>query len=319
MAYGFLGHIGIAKETTWGTAVAATDYFEALSEGITAVPDRFQSRNIVGAMYEPDDNTGVVRISGPVTFPAHPSPFGHVLNGVFGNNSGSVVLSGFLFKNEFTVRASDTNSLHPLPAYTLEIFRDITSSQQYDGCQFANVQMAIQPNQELRVTAQVIGKGTQNIAKTTASFPGSPTGFFYWDSCSIALGGTGVSIIEALTITLDNALEGLPAIASTNSGEITRIKRNGPPTVRVSGSVALEDFFEYNKLIAQTEQRLAVHLTAANSFALLIEIPRMVYTEFPLGISGRERQIVSFNATGRYHTGSASMIKATLWTTKSDY
>ena len=27
--YGLLGHIGIAKETTWGAAIAATDYFEA--------------------------------------------------------------------------------------------------------------------------------------------------------------------------------------------------------------------------------------------------------------------------------------------------
>src|SRR3990167_1506062 len=161
--YGILGHVGIAKETTWGTAVAATDYFKALSEGLTAVPDRFQVQSIIGNLYEPDDVAGVLRIGGDLSAAAHPVSIGHFLNAAFGNNSGSVVLSGFLFKNEFTARTSDASSLHPLPAYTMEIFRDITSSQQYDGCQFANVQMAIQPNQELRVTAQVIGKGTQNI------------------------------------------------------------------------------------------------------------------------------------------------------------
>ena len=32
--YGFGGHIGFAKETTWGTGVAATDYVEALNESL---------------------------------------------------------------------------------------------------------------------------------------------------------------------------------------------------------------------------------------------------------------------------------------------
>ena len=268
-------------------------------------------------MYEPDDQTGIVRIAGPVTFAAHPVPLGIFLNGVFGNNSGSVITSGVLFKNEFTVRASDINSLHPLPAYTFEVFRDITSAQQYDGCQISALTLALQPNQDMRASVNVIGKGTQHIAKTTPSFPGSPTGMFAFDGASISLGGVGVQIVEAITVGLDNQLEGVPAVQV--GSEVARITRQGPPIVRVSGTIALQDFTEYEKLMNQTEQALVINVFKTNSFSLLIEVPRMVYTEYPLGISGRERQLISFNAMGRYHTGSASMIKMSLTTTKSDY
>lgn len=315
--YGLLGHIGIAKETTWGTAVAAVDYFESMSEGLTAVPDRFETRNIVAGMFEPDDEAGVQRLAGDVAFAGHPVPLGHFLNGVLGNNSSSVVLSGFLFQNKFNVRTDDINSLHPLPAYTFEIFRDIGSAQQYDGAQVTALTLAIQPNQDLRCTASIIAKGTRNIANTTASFPGSPVGFFQFDTCSVSMNGVGVSIVEALSVSIDNQVEGIPALNA--STEIARIKRTGPPMIRVTGTVALEEILDYQRLINQTEFPFLVHLTKANSFSLLIDVPRLVYTGFPLGMAGRERQTVAFNATGRYHTGSNQAIEITLTTTKSDY
>ena len=313
----FLGHIGIGKETTWGNAVPATDYFEALSEGLTAVPDRFETRNIIGGMYEPDDEVGVLRIAGDIEFAAHPVGLGIVLNGVFGQNSGSVIQSGELFLNEFIVRPDNINSLHPLPSYTMEMFRDIGSSQQYDGVQFTGLTMAVQPNQDLRCIASVVAKGTQNITKTVASFPGSPVGFFQFDTASISLGGVGVSIVEAITIGIDNQLEGQPAVNASTS--IARVTRTGPPLVRVSGTIGLEDIVEYQKLINQTEQSLVINMTKANSFALIIDCPRIVYDAFPLGMPGRERQTIAFSAIARYHTGSASSIKVSLTTTKSDY
>lgn len=315
--YGLLGHVGIAKETTWGTAVTAADYLEAMSEGLTAVPDRFDTRNIVSGMFEPDDEAGVLRIAGDISFAGHPIPLGYFLNGVLGNNSGSVVLSGFLFTNRFTVRTSDTNSLHPLPAYTFEIFRDIGSAQQYDGGQISALTLAIQPNQDLRCTASVIAKGTQNIAASTPTFPGSPVGFFQFDTCSVAVNNVGVSIVEALSVSIDNQLEGIPALNA--STEIARIKRNGPPLIRVSGTIALEDITDYQRLINQTEFPVKVNLTKANSFALVIDVPRVVYTGVPLGMAGRERQTVSFNGTGRFHTGSNQAIEISLTNTKSDY
>jgi len=120
-----------------------------------------------------------------------------------------------------------------------------------------------------------------------------------------------------LSVSVDNQVEGIPALNA--STEIARIKRTGPPLVRVTGTVALEDITEYQNLINQTEFPFVVHMTKANSFALTIDVPRLVYTGFPLGMAGRERQTVAFNAMGRFHTGSNQAIEVTLTTTRSDY
>ena len=39
--YGMQGHIGIAEESVWGTAIAATDYFKALNESLETDIERF--------------------------------------------------------------------------------------------------------------------------------------------------------------------------------------------------------------------------------------------------------------------------------------
>ena len=54
-AQGHLGFLGLAKESSWGTAVAATYYVELLSENISTGIDRFPTRNIFGGFYDPDD------------------------------------------------------------------------------------------------------------------------------------------------------------------------------------------------------------------------------------------------------------------------
>ena len=315
MSYGFRGHCGLARETTWGTAVAATDYFHALSESIVHSIERFNVRNIIGGMYEPDDETGLTRNAGDIVLAAHPVSIGHMLYGVFGVNSITVVLSGVLFSNRFTPATTDANSLHPLPAYTLEIFRDVTSSQQYTGVNFNTIQLAVSPNQDLRLSAGIIAQGRNNIAATTPSYPGSPTGVFKFDTCSVGIGGAGINRVEALSFSFANQLEGVPALnASTN---IARIKRTGSQTVRLGGTIAFEDQTQKQDFIAQTERQILVHFTRTASFALTIDIPRFVYTSFPDQITGRDRLTVDFEGMGRYHTGSAEACRLTLTTTNT--
>ncbi len=315
MSYGFAGHIGIAEETTWGTALAATDYFEALSESIVTNIERFDVRNITGGFFEPDDETGVQRHAGDVVIPGHPVSIGYLLNGVLGTNSISTVLSGFLFTNNFTFLTSDINSLHPLVPYTLEVFRDVTSAQQFSGVQFGALQIGVAPNQDLRFSASVLAQTRNNIAATTPSFPGSPTGVFKFDTASIQIGGAANTKLEAVNLTLDNQIEGLPALNA--SAEIARVKRNGFQMVRLSGTMTFEDQTEKDIFIAETEQAVLLNFTKADSFSLLVDIPRFVYSTYPDQMSGRDRLTVDFEGIGRYHTGSSSAIRISLTTTNT--
>lgn len=317
---GMLGHIGIGKETTWGTAVAVTDYVEAMSESIVSNLDRFETRNIIAGLYEPDDSAGIEHHEGEIVFGANPRNLGHFLNGCLGVNSVTVVLSGFLFSNAFAPVNTLANSLHPLPPYTLEVFRpgasDTASSFRYAGVQIAKMAFNVKPNQDMEVTASIIAKANTLLTKSSATFPTSPTQMFTFDTASVQLlSGGAVDRFEDLSIEIDNQLEGITTL--NNSTTISRVRRTGPQMIRISSTVGFDDFADFLAFKNQTEQRLVLSLFRANSFALVLDIPRVVWTEAPVQIGGRDRLTFNFAGMGRFHTGSNMAMRATLTTVTS--
>jgi len=315
MGYGFAGHIGFAREAAFGTPVAATGYFEALSENFVLAKDRYDTKNIVAGYYEPDDAAGVNRLAGDIALSCHPDPLGHLLYQALGISSATAVLSGFLYANTFTSQQTDTGSDNALPSATYEIFRDVSSSQQLAGACISQLVLNCQPNQALRATASLIGRSMTNIAKTTPSFPGSPVEAFTFDTCSFSLGGLATTKIEGFTLTLNNQLQGIPAL--NNSANIARIRRGGPVMGTLGGTIAFDNLTEYLDFINQTERAVKIYFTKASSHSLLLDIPRIVYSAFPNGMGGRERLTVAFESKLRYHTGSANALSAVLTNTKS--
>lgn len=316
--YGVLGHVGLAKESVWGTAVSASDFFEILSESITTTKERFQTRNVTSNLYEADDEAGLERHAGDIVVAANPENVGHILNGVFGVNSVSVVLSGFLHTNEFTFATADTGSLSALPGYTLEVARGgVSTAFRYAGAQFTSVQLNVGANQDLRVTASVLAKARTFIQKSTASFPGSPLSPFVFSTCSLSIDGAAVNRFEAMTWTFDNQLEGVPVLNA--SDEIALTRRTGAQMVRLSGTVEFRDMTDFESFADQTEHRVTANFTLADSFNLLVDVPRAVFTEFPVQIPGAERITVDFSMMGRYHTGSGNAAKLTLTTVNSQF
>lgn len=308
---GMLGHIGIGKETTWGTGVAVTDYVESLSESVVTNIERFETRNIYAGIYEPDDSPGLNRHEGDIVFAVSPRNVGHFLNGCLGVSSPAVVLSGFLYTNAFTPTQTIATSLVPLPSYTLEVFRPgasaLSSSSRYAGAVISKLAFNLKPNQDLRCTASVIAQARTGITKTTASFPASPTQFFTWDVASVALAGAAYDRFGELNIEFDNQLEGVSLLDGSNT--ITRIRRTGAQMVRIGGSLEFEDFTDYNSFLSATEQALKVTLSRASSFQMVFDVPRMIYTAYPVTIGGRGRLSVNFEGMARYHVGSANAIK----------
>lgn len=314
---GFLGFIGLAKETTWGTPVAATDYFEAMSENITETIDRFPVKNIVANFAEPDDFAGARRVAGDVVLFGHPVSVGHFLKGTFNTISGSVVLSGQLHRSRFISTKSEFADGVPRQPYTLEVFRDVTSSHQYAGCLIDRLQLSLTPNQDLRVTASFIGKSAALVAKTTPTFPSSSTDPFAFDTASVSIGGVANARLESFQMTVNNNLDGILALnASTN---LARIRATGPQEVRISGTLDFIDVTEFLDFKNQTERQIQVNLTRAASFNMLIDAPRFVYTTFPTGMAGRDRNTIGFEGIARYSITSGVAIDIGLTTTKSNY
>ena len=306
MPYGAAGHLGIARESVWGTpaAVASGDFAYAMSENVTLAIDRFDTENIVGTRAEPDDTAGLRRVEGDLVAQGHPEFLRQALRGLTNSGSVTAVLSGVLHKFTFLSPTGDASTSAPFPSYTLEIFRDVTSSQRYAGAQFGRGTFAVQPNQDLRLTLGVVAKTTSVIAKSAPTFPASPTDPFTWDSASLQIAGAAVANIEAFTFVLDGQVEGVPAL--NNTAEVAFMRARGPQTARLTGTIGFDNQTEYANFVSQTEQVFKLSFFKASSFALTFEWPRVVYTAFPLGMPGRERLTVAFEGRARYLVSSAT-------------
>lgn len=320
-AQGTLGFVGLAKEATWGTAVAATDYLEFMSENLALGIDRFPTRNAFGGFYEPRDSAGVRRNMGDLVVFGHPVSIGHLLRAALNTLSQSTVLSGFLYKTNFITVKSEWidggSNRVPAQSYTLEVHRDVTSSQRYAGAVCTRLSMNVAPNQDLRLTAGWIAKSFTHLARSAPTFPGSPAEPFTFDTCSVAIDGAASTVFESFGMVIDNKLTGLPALNASN--EIARIRRDGEQSVRISGVLAFEDIAQLEDFRNQTIRRLALNLTRADSFNIFIDVPSFQYTTFPTGIAGRGRQTIGFDGMAQYNTGSALSIDIGLTTTKSNY
>ncbi len=314
---GHLGYFGLATGASWGTAVAATDYIELLSENLDTTIDRFGTKNIFASFNEPDDFAGARRSAGGIVLSGHPVSLGHMLKAIFGNMSGSTVLSGFLYNTIFTGTKSEFADGVPRQPYTLEVFRDVTSAHRYIGAVANKFQLALAPNQAMQATIEWIAKSRALIARTTPTFPGSPIDPFAFDTASISLAGAATARMEGFTLTVDNQLEGI--LALNNSNEIARIRSTGLQMINISGTLDFSDVAEQEDFINQTERAMTINLTRSQSFSLLIDIPRLVYTAYSVGMSGRGRTTATFEGKARYLTSSAAAIGMRLTTTKSNY
>jgi hypothetical protein len=316
---GMLGYIGVGSETTWGTGVAAQSYIEAMNESIVTTIDRFETRNIIAGLYEPDDADGMRRHEGDIVFGAHPLAVGHFLKMVTGANSSTVVSAAALWANRFYCTQTLASSLHPLPPYSIEVHRPAgnmtspSSSFRYSGVQVSKLSFNVKPNQDVECTASIIAKGQTLITKTSPTFPTSPSQAFTFDTASVQLpSGSAVDHFEDLTIEIDNQLEGIATLNS--STDISRIRRTGAQMIRVSGTVEFNAYSDFLNFTTQTEQRMVVSFAKSLAFGLSFDFPRMVFTEMPVQIGGRDRLTVNFAGMCRYSAGSVNAMTALLTT-----
>jgi len=318
-AYGFGGFIGFARETNWGSGVAATDYVEGMSEDLTLSLDRFAYKAIINSLSEPDDAVGLYRVEGGMEFACHPVAIGHFLKGVLHSYNPTAVVTGSLYNHVFvtTSGGADFDSQVPIQPYTIEVFRDVTSSHRYTGCVVNELTFTMAANGPVMCSATFIGRGADIIAKSTPTFPTSPLKPFTFDTISLAIAGSGTALIETLELTINNNLEGIGAL--NLSRYVAKVRRNDHQMVNLSGTIDFTNVTEYQNFVNQTEQRMTISMTKAASFQMVIDIPRMVYTAYPMGIPGKERILTSFEGKGFVHQGSLNAIKVTLTNQQSYY
>lgn len=313
---GMMGHVGWAKESSGGVAVAAATYIEALSEGFARTQDRLEVTNIGGRLSRPDTYRGANHVAGDLSFAVDPVTFGSFLQAAFG--PGSLTTSGSLYTHSFkppTDSAWDHRfACQPL---TFEIFRDVGSSQQYAGMNLNTMNIMAAFNQELRAETSWIGIAESDIAKTSPTFISDPVDPFGFDTASISIAGAASAIVEGFTIGINNNLEGFGTLR--NSRDAYKIRRTDFATPTLEMTIGFEDITDYLRFKNETEVAVVANFFRASSYSMAIDMPRVIYTAHPTGVSGRGRQTVQITGEVRYHTGSAAAMEVRLKTTTSSY
>lgn len=324
MPYGQLSHVGIGKETTWGTAVAASDYIKFASEGLTEEIEQVLSEAQRGIFEEGESFEGLHSISGDVSFDVYPNVLGHLLRAAFGapvTTQPDAAGNPTVYQHVFTPVQSNFSNVCALPPYTFEVNRDLEQAFQYAGAVVNDLTFSFgTDNKIMQGTAAIIAKTLALITKTTPSF--ESTNPFLWNQATITLAGTTNADIQTLQFGVNNSLEGRATLNTTK--EISRILRNGRRSFPVSFTFDLKDMTEFNRFRNQEEIAAKIELTGgvisgSENYKLTVDLPKLRYTAFPINVGGAESITAQVEGTAKYDNATANAMKITLVNSVASY
>lgn len=320
MPFGVLAHIGLGKETTYGTAVPANDYIRFASESINEEIEQVISENIMGVVDEGVSFEGQHDISGDISFDVYPNVVGHLLRAAFGAPVTTSLGTG-VYQHVFTPVQANFSNVCALPPYTLEIHRDFEQAFQYAGAVVNDLTFSFGTDTKImQGTAAIIARALTLIAKTTPSL--EATNAFLWNQATITMDGTANTDISTLEFGVNNNLEARLTLDGTRN--VSRVLRNGARTFPVSFSLELKDLTEYNKFKAQSEipakiELIGALIDATNKYKLTVEIPKLRFNAFPINVEGTGAITTQVEGSAKYDPVSLHAMKITLVNSKASY
>lgn len=255
---GAITQIGIAKESTWGTAVTATDLIPVVSGKEDSVRPRHVSKPLVGTMRAQTRDTYPTTRHATLTFSAEFRPgdatsggLGHVLMGFFGTDT---VTGAGPYVHTFSV--ADTT--YPgVPSYTVTVWTGAPASgsvcHSYAGMVVQTLKFAWKVDGPLMVDVTMIGKApATNVAKPTLTVP--TVGPLMAYDTALTVGGAGVTSYQELGLELDRSADAMFTLGSADPRAVSV----APPTGTFDGTALFDDMTEMNRVINASDSTLVI-------------------------------------------------------------
>jgi hypothetical protein len=320
MPIGSLAHVGLAKETTFGTAVPATDYIRFASEGISEEIEQVASEILNGVVDEAGSYEGMHNVAGDVAFDVYPNVVGNLLRSALGAPVTTMVVAG-VYSHVFTPVQSNFSNVCALPPYTIEVNRDLEQAFQYAGCVINELTFSFGTDKKIMSgSAAILAKKLALIAKTTPSFDVQDP--FIWNQATITLNSAVNKDVSTAEFGVKNSLEARATLDGTR--EISRILRNGKRSFPVKFTLELKDMTEYNLFRAQNEVPLKIEfigpvISGANNYKITIDIPKFHFNAFPINVDGAGALTAQVDGVAEYDPTSLYGMKVTLVNSKVSY
>lgn len=319
MAYGQSGHLAISFQNSFGTSFTDSPvYIPLVSESIAETINQIVENNMYARLAESPTHEGIHEIGGDITTDAHPVALGMFLKGALGSVTTAPQDSAFL--HEFLPASADWDEYAAVPPMTVEIFRDAGSAFIYHDMLGASLTLEIAQGQLLSSGMSMLGGHFSQAAQSEVDFKaGRP---WSWDVVSASYDGGALTELRQISLVFDNQLASHFTLSGGRFPH--RIKRSGPQTVSLEGTMLFEDQAQFSEYQAQSEKRLLIHFggqTVAQSYQteLTVDVPRLRFTEFTPQLNGVGQLEVSFSGKGVYDPGSGYAMRVTLTNTLAAY
>lgn len=314
--YGQNAVIGLAFQNSWGTAAAvgSLHHIPILNEDIGLAQDDLISQNLTTRLDENDAYSGQRRFDGTLECEAQPKAIGAILKAAI--NDPTTTPSGTaLGTHVFNPRNGDWDGRAPNRPFSYYKYLGVLGSAQlfYD---LVGTRMELQLSAGGFLIARMGVAAGKTSAVASQALTLDTTKRWTWNNASLSLNSVATIDISDFTLTHDEGIEArwlLDGSLYANRG-----RRNTARTVRVAGTLILQNLAEMDNFAAETVQPFVITLQGTEAIqsgyvnTLKIDMPSFKWLELKPRIQGAGEVQVSFTGKAQYHAGSGRSVQYTL-------
>lgn len=294
IAGGSLARLAYIAEVTYGTT-PATPAFQVInptSHNIGLEKETFQSETIRSDRQLNDFRHGVRQASGDIGIEFRDASWDDLLQAVMMGTWSADVLKAGTTRRSFTIE---------------RFFSDITRYRRAVGCEFNSFSLECPASGIVTGTFGVIGMDDTGAgtAIASSSYTADPNENVMDSlSGSITVGGSAVSCITSIKLTLENGIENLPVV-----GETTRIRGAAGRSI-VTGE--LTAFYQDDTLLDafEDETEVAIVFTLTDGVATYtFTLPKVKFTGGKPEVGGEREVSITMPFQAIYSSSDATQLK----------
>lgn len=303
MSTGRLGSIGIGAETTFGTGVAPTAFFNA-TESITETRGRLREGMNFGTRARQPADDGRLRIAGAINgIHARPDNLGHLLRAALGAPQTS---GAGPYDHVFKPATAKFSAEAALPPYSATVKRNATSIHRYAGGQLNRLVLNQPVDDALTIDTDWLFKSVSVESDTLMALETKPR--FRFNQLAVELGGSSWDALRSFRLTIDNALD--PEETLNASKEISGVDF-GDSNITAEVTAVFKAKELYDEFVANTTLDLVLTWTNGGDI-LEISLPRLNVESWQAPISGPGRMEVTANLVAEFDAVAGHELEITL-------
>ncbi len=288
-------YLGLAKETTYGTALAPTTFMRILGETMKFNPNYVYHRTVEGGRRLQTAQAARQMSKGAIRFmPVYDKGLGEILNMLFGKDTVTNIDVGVRWQHVF--EPLPTITTQNMPSYSIEKGLDDITAERYPGCSVARLRITANAGDFVVMETEVFGKqpSTQTLAASLAF-----SALDYLNAGQVVtqtLAGVTAKFEQFSVDILGGAVPAFkPGSKQPDSIDIEPVMVTASFVTRFLSSADLTDFLNaVQKALVYKWQGSAL---GTGNYSLQLDLPKLNFDEGDVVVTEQERLVQARSVT----------------------